>query len=338
MRRATIAGRLPSFVTATSTSSPRRSTCSVSTTTAARSSTPPTSDGEVARPGHRDGLGDLPRRARRDGALAPRALPVPPLPDHRERRGDERSSPTPTGFVDDQDRLGYVRDHLAVIHELIDEGLPIDGYFAWSLMDNFEWAYGYTERFGLIRVDYDTLERTPKAEREVVRRRHPSPRVLGDAVEARRPRRTTSPMATKLTATKLGIWPRSSRHCSARGQSTSRSLTCSASVTSDVNPESQWLSRNSGASAGPRLASQLNDSTVGNVYGVSWVSSKPLTSHGASAPAVALLEHHDEALAGADHLAERRPRLARRPGRARTAAARPSRRRRRSAASRRGPR
>ncbi len=71
--------------------------------------------------------------------------------------------PDAAGFVDDQDRLGYVRDHLAVIHELIDEGLPIDGYFAWSLMDNFEWAYGYTERFGLIRVDYDTLERTPKA-------------------------------------------------------------------------------------------------------------------------------------------------------------------------------
>ena len=91
--------------------------------------------------------------------------------------------PDAAGFVDDQDRIGYLRDHLAVIHELIDEGLPIDGYFAWSLMDNFEWAYGYTERFGLIRVDYDTLERTPKASArwyaDVTRR----PRVLGDAVE-----------------------------------------------------------------------------------------------------------------------------------------------------------
>ena len=69
----------------------------------------------------------------------------------------------PHGFVDDQDRIDYLRDHLAVVHDLIAEGLPVAGYFAWSLMDNFEWAYGYTERFGLIRVDYDTLERIPKA-------------------------------------------------------------------------------------------------------------------------------------------------------------------------------
>ena len=71
--------------------------------------------------------------------------------------------PDATGFVDDQDRIDYLRRHLDVVHDLIAEGIPLDGYFAWSLMDNFEWAYGYTERFGLIRVDYDTLERTPKA-------------------------------------------------------------------------------------------------------------------------------------------------------------------------------
>ena len=70
--------------------------------------------------------------------------------------------PDATGFVDDQDRIDYLRGHLQVVHELIDEGIPVGGYFAWSLMDNFEWAYGYTQRFGLIRVDYDTLERTPR--------------------------------------------------------------------------------------------------------------------------------------------------------------------------------
>jgi beta-glucosidase len=71
--------------------------------------------------------------------------------------------PDAAGFVDDHDRIAYLRDHLAVVHELIADGVPVGGYFAWSLMDNFEWAYGYTQRFGLIRVDYDTLERTPKA-------------------------------------------------------------------------------------------------------------------------------------------------------------------------------
>ena len=73
--------------------------------------------------------------------------------------------PDAAGFVDDQDRIAYLRDHLAVVHELIAEGVPVGGYFAWSLMDNFEWAYGYTQRFGLIRVDYDTLERTRRRAR-----------------------------------------------------------------------------------------------------------------------------------------------------------------------------
>ena len=71
--------------------------------------------------------------------------------------------PDASGYVDDQDRIDFIRQHLAVVHQLIGEGIPVEGYFAWSLMDNFEWAWGYTQRFGLIRVDYDTLERTPKA-------------------------------------------------------------------------------------------------------------------------------------------------------------------------------
>jgi beta-glucosidase len=71
--------------------------------------------------------------------------------------------PDASGFVDDQDRIDYIRRHLGVVHQLIGEEIPIGGYFAWSLLDNFEWAWGYTQRFGLIRVDYDTLERIPKA-------------------------------------------------------------------------------------------------------------------------------------------------------------------------------
>jgi beta-glucosidase len=49
------------------------------------------------------------------------------------------------------------------VHEAVRRGVDLRGYFAWSLMDNYEWAWGYHKRFGIVRVDYDTLERTPKA-------------------------------------------------------------------------------------------------------------------------------------------------------------------------------
>ncbi len=80
--------------------------------------------------------------------------------------------PDERGYVDDQDRIDYLHDHLAAVHGVIAEGVPVEGYFVWSLLDNFEWAYGYTCRFGLVRVDYDTLERIPKASVVVVCRRH----------------------------------------------------------------------------------------------------------------------------------------------------------------------
>ncbi|HEX9089695.1 MAG TPA: family 1 glycosylhydrolase [Arthrobacter sp.] len=71
--------------------------------------------------------------------------------------------PDAEGFVDDQDRLAYFDAHLRAVREAIDAGADVRGYLAWSLLDNFEWAYGYHQRFGLVRVDYDTLERIPKA-------------------------------------------------------------------------------------------------------------------------------------------------------------------------------
>ena len=52
-------------------------------------------------------------------------------------------------------------------------GVPLRGYFAWSLMDNFEWAWGYTKRFGMVYVDYDSQLRIPKSQCQVVRRRDP---------------------------------------------------------------------------------------------------------------------------------------------------------------------
>ncbi|WP_251150385.1 family 1 glycosylhydrolase [Cellulosimicrobium sp. Marseille-Q4280] len=69
----------------------------------------------------------------------------------------------PDGSVDDQDRLDFLDAHLRATKDAIDAGADVRGYFAWSLMDNFEWALGYTKRFGIVRVDYATQERTVKA-------------------------------------------------------------------------------------------------------------------------------------------------------------------------------
>ncbi|MGE7367582.1 GH1 family beta-glucosidase [Neorhizobium sp. NPDC001467] len=66
------------------------------------------------------------------------------------------------GKVEDDMRLEYYADHLAVVADLVKAGYPIKGYFAWSLMDNFEWAEGYRMRFGLVYVDYETQQRTIK--------------------------------------------------------------------------------------------------------------------------------------------------------------------------------
>ncbi|MFP5415637.1 MAG: GH1 family beta-glucosidase [Actinomycetes bacterium] len=72
--------------------------------------------------------------------------------------------PDADGFVDDSDtRLAYVRDHLAALHAALEQGADVRGYLVWSLLDNFEWAWGYEKRFGIVRVDYDTQVRTPKA-------------------------------------------------------------------------------------------------------------------------------------------------------------------------------
>ncbi|QAY59828.1 beta-glucosidase [Microbacterium protaetiae] len=64
--------------------------------------------------------------------------------------------------VHDQERVAYVQAHLGAVLDAVDAGVDVGGYFYWSLMDNFEWAWGYDKRFGIVRVDYDTQERTPK--------------------------------------------------------------------------------------------------------------------------------------------------------------------------------
>ncbi|HEY0259743.1 MAG TPA: GH1 family beta-glucosidase [Lacisediminihabitans sp.] len=64
--------------------------------------------------------------------------------------------------VHDADRIDYLRRHVTAAHRALQEGVDLRGYFVWSLMDNFEWSFGYSKRFGIVRVDYDTLERLPK--------------------------------------------------------------------------------------------------------------------------------------------------------------------------------
>jgi beta-glucosidase len=66
------------------------------------------------------------------------------------------------GRIHDDDRIDYLRKHFAAAHRAIEAGVDLRGYFVWSLLDNFEWAYGYSKRFGIVRVDYDTQARTPK--------------------------------------------------------------------------------------------------------------------------------------------------------------------------------
>jgi beta-glucosidase len=66
------------------------------------------------------------------------------------------------GEVDDPLRVAYLRDHLRAVADALAGGADVRGYFAWSLLDNFEWAHGYSKRFGLVHVDYATQQRTVK--------------------------------------------------------------------------------------------------------------------------------------------------------------------------------
>jgi beta-glucosidase len=66
------------------------------------------------------------------------------------------------GHIHDQRRIDYLRKHLVSAHQAVQAGIPLRGYFAWSLLDNFEWGHGFAKRFGLVAVDFETQQRTPK--------------------------------------------------------------------------------------------------------------------------------------------------------------------------------
>ncbi|MGC9665910.1 GH1 family beta-glucosidase [Planosporangium sp. 12N6] len=104
---------------------------------------------------HPDGLEELLLRLHREYAA--------PTIYVTENGAAFADSVTADGTVEDKERLSYLEDHVAATRRAARAGVPVAGYFAWSLLDNFEWAYGYDKRFGLIHVDYDTQRRTVKA-------------------------------------------------------------------------------------------------------------------------------------------------------------------------------
>ena len=83
------------------------------------------------------------------------------------------------GRIHDPERQAYLASYIDAVGRAVEEGVPVHGYFVWSLLDNFEWASGYSKRFGLVYVDYPTLERIPKDSFEWYRRFIASQRPVG---------------------------------------------------------------------------------------------------------------------------------------------------------------
>jgi beta-glucosidase len=99
------------------------------------------------------GLAELLRRLHRD-------YPLPPV--HITENGAAFNDRVIDGRVHDAERVAYLADHVAAVADALAAGVPLAGYFAWSLLDNFEWTRGYARRFGLVHVDYATQRRTLK--------------------------------------------------------------------------------------------------------------------------------------------------------------------------------
>jgi beta-glucosidase len=98
----------------------------------------------------------------------------PAIPVYITENGSAFVDKVVDGEVDDPERVAYFDSHLRACADAIAVGVPLRGYFAWSLMDNFEWAWGYSKRFGMVYVDYDSQVRIPKSSAkwyaEVIRR------------------------------------------------------------------------------------------------------------------------------------------------------------------------
>ena len=123
-------------------------------------------------PGHHEVPGPLPKTAmgweiypeglefflRRTAAEYTGTLPL-----HVTENGMANADVLRAGGVDDPARTAYLAAHLAAVQRALAAGVPVAGYYVWSLLDNYEWSLGYEKRFGLVHVDFKTLQRTPKA-------------------------------------------------------------------------------------------------------------------------------------------------------------------------------
>ena len=89
--------------------------------------------------------------------------PVPLYVTENGAAFDDPPRPAGSGVLDDPLRVEYYRDHLRAAHAALEQGVDLRGYFAWSLLDNFEWGQGYSKRFGIVHVDFATQQRTLKA-------------------------------------------------------------------------------------------------------------------------------------------------------------------------------
>jgi beta-glucosidase len=84
------------------------------------------------------------------------------LPLYVTENGMANADRVNNGQVPDAARIDYFNQHLKATASAIEQGAPVKGYFAWSLLDNYEWSLGYEKRFGLVHVDFENQQRTPK--------------------------------------------------------------------------------------------------------------------------------------------------------------------------------
>lgn len=127
---------------------------------------------DTAWPGHHEVPGPLPKTAM-GWEIYPEGLHhfltwvdreyTKGLPLFVTENGMANDDPIVGNHIADQARIDFLDRHLAQVKRALAEGVPVAGYFTWSLLDNYEWALGYDKRFGLVHVDFETLRRTPKA-------------------------------------------------------------------------------------------------------------------------------------------------------------------------------